>query len=92
MARYQMSYGFVDNQSDSDKGNQKEDLTSKSDALEAKRKAQDPPRKYYLIFTHQSLLYNKQYIILKILPLLQSGLILMIAAIPKCMLAIYPWT
>lgn len=46
MARYQMSYGFVENQSDPDKDKDKEkEETSKPDPTEAKRKAQEPPRK-----------------------------------------------
>lgn len=43
MARYQMSYGFVENQSDTDKEKEKE-ANPKPDPSEAKRKAQDPPQ------------------------------------------------
>lgn len=46
MARYQMSYGFVENQSDADKVKEKEEKP-KLDPAEAKRKAQEPPRKFY---------------------------------------------
>ncbi|XP_034247760.1 HIV Tat-specific factor 1 homolog [Thrips palmi] len=43
MARYQMSYGFVENKSDVDKDNEK-DAVLKPDPAEAKRKAQEPPQ------------------------------------------------
>lgn len=45
MARYQMSYGFIENQTEDEKDKAKEGKKEKPDPADGKRKAQEPPRK-----------------------------------------------
>lgn len=44
MARYQMSYGFVENQSETEREKAMKEEKTKPDPAEAKRKAQEPPQ------------------------------------------------